>query len=237
MSYSEMAIELAVLALVVGAARVALAIVFRTILMVREWVLVPHIAAQAAKTQARQEAAVARVRSHTLSASYKGERTARREKALAAIRKGILRMLEWIGGTTLAGWRAVSRGIGAMRRYLRIWVRVLLLTRTEKAERRAEQRAWRRVEESTRWVKPTHQARALRELRKRGAVFVGRLTFRGEVPKYVTVYRIRDQGEWETATLVHEDGRQYWLPGDPKEDPQLEGFLVDRKAIQNLAAV
>lgn len=165
------------------------------------------------------------------------DRTARGANALAAIGKGVNRMLERVGGITLYGWRAVSRGIGAMRRYLRVWVRVALLTRAEKAESRAEQRMWRRVEQSGRRVKATHRPQALAALRKLGATVVDRSTFRGDVFRSATVYRLRDQGEWLTATLVYEDGQFFWLPGGPKDDPQLEGFLVDRRAIQSLAAV
>jgi hypothetical protein len=96
---------------------------------------------------------------------------------------------------------------------------------------RAERRAARRWRASTTWevLKKEHQA----ELVGRRLFGVG-----GEGDLAVaTTYRLWADGRWQAATRVYEvsSGESYWLPGDPGEEPQLEGFLEGRLALPHLS--
>ncbi len=194
-------------------------------------------AAKVADTTERRRAKQARREQRREAARQrKIERANRRAKTLAALGKGTLWVLEQIGEAVMAAGQASGEGLRDMIRYLRVWTRVARLTRAERAETKAETRAWRRVAKG-RKVKPTHRpwwhgaiGERLRPVR--------RAVYRGDVLRVVAMYRVLDQGEWHAATLVQEPqaGQSYWLAGDPQEDPRLEGLLVDRRRMPHLAA-
>jgi len=62
--------------------------------------------------------------------------------------------------------------------------------------------------------------------------------FRGDVLRVATVYRLRTVDGEELATFVSEPAsqRSYWLAGST-EDPSIEGFLEDRRALPVSTAV
>ena len=107
-------------------------------------------------------------------------------------------------------------------------------------------KAWREAqpqrELSRKWQKlanfrvgrPDRKARYQRALGKLPlAEFQNRQLYVGDKIRVATTYRIFADGEWQSVTWVAEpaSNKTYWLAGDPQEDPQIEGFLNDRKAL------
>ena len=107
-------------------------------------------------------------------------------------------------------------------------------------------KAWREAQPqrklSRKWQKlsdfrvgrPDRKARYQRALGKLPmAEFQDRQLFVGDKIRVATTYRIFADGEWQSVTWVAEpaSNKTYWLAGDPKEDSQIEGFLMDRKAL------
>ena len=105
----------------------------------------------------------------------------------------------------------------------------------------ALKKAWARKRSARRWQKlgqlrgkPDRKARYQRALGKLPlAEFQERQLYVGEKVRIATTYRIFTDGEWQSVTWVAEpaSNKTYWLAGSPQEDPQIEGFLSDRKAL------
>ena len=105
----------------------------------------------------------------------------------------------------------------------------------------ALKKAWAKKRSARRWQKlgqlrgkPDRKARYQRALGKLPlAEFQDRQLFVGNKIRVATTYRIFADGEWQSVTWVAEpaSNKTYWLAGSPTEDPQIEGFLTDRKAL------
>ncbi len=105
----------------------------------------------------------------------------------------------------------------------------------------ALKKAWAKKRSARRWQKlgqlrgkPDRKAPYQRALQKLPlAEFQDRQLYVGNKIRVATTYRIFVDGEWQSVTWVAEpiSNKSYWLAGSPQEDPQIEGFLTDRKSL------
>lgn len=122
-------------------------------------------------------------------------------------------------------------------RYRRKWADIRRWAKRCSPRAVAERKAVRRLVGQD--VQPTHALRRIHWLRRYDLQRLRQARYRGDVLRLVTTYRLKSEGEWQSVSRVHEPetGQSYWLAGDPEEDPRLEGFLLDRRAMPHLAMV